>query len=337
MRPLAGLILSLCMATVLPAAKTLDFYFIDVEGGQATLIVTPSKQSLLVDAGWAGFNKRDAERIKAAAKSAGIKNIDYLAMTHYHNDHVGGIPQIAAMLPVKNFVDHGPNNETSKGAKELTEAYDEVVKTGNHMVMKPGDKIPLKGLDVTIVAANGVTLSSALPGGGAANSLCASAPQFKEDKSENARSLGFVLTFGKFRFIDLGDLTSAKEMNLVCPNNLLGTVDVYLTTHHGLDASNAQAIVHALHPRVAIMNNGAKKGGVPAAWKIIKDSPGLEDIWQVHFANAGGKETNVPDPMIANITEDTDEGKALKLSASDDGSFVVTNTRNKYTKTYAKK
>lgn len=336
MRLLTGLVLSLCMATVLPAAKTLDFYFIDVEGGQATLIVTPSKQSLLVDAGWPGFNKRDAERIKAAAKSAGIKHIDYLAVTHYHNDHVGGVPQIVAMLPVKNFIDHGPNNETNKGAKELSEAYDEAVKTGNHMVMKPGDKIPLKGLDITVVAANGERIGSALAGAGAANPLCDAASKFPEDKSENARSLGFVLNFGKFRFVDLGDLTSAKELNLVCPNNLLGTVDVYLTTHHGLDASNPKAIVHALRPRVAIMNNGAKKGGVPAAWKVIKDSPGLEDMWQVHFAVAGGKETNVPEPMIANI-EENDEGKALKLSASADGSFTVTNTRNKYSKTYAKK
>ncbi len=337
MRLLAGFVLSLCVATVLPAAKTLDFYFIDVEGGQATLIVTPSKQSLLVDAGWPGFNKRDAERIKAAAKSAGIKHIDYLAVTHYHNDHVGGVPQIVAMLPVKNFIDHGPNNETTKGAKELSEAYDEAVKTGNHMVMKPGDKIPLKGLDITVVAANGERIGSALAGAGAANPLCDAALKFPEDKSENARSLGFVLNFGKFRFVDLGDLTSAKELNLVCPNNLLGTVDVYLTTHHGLDASNPKAIVHALRPRVAIMNNGAKKGGVPAAWKVIKDSPGLEDMWQVHFAIAGGKETNVPDPMVANITEDNDEGKALKISASEDGSFTVTNTRNKYSKTYAKK
>lgn len=337
MRLLAGFVLSLCVATVLPAAKTLDFYFIDVEGGQATLIVTPSKQSLLVDAGWPGFNKRDAERIKAAAKSAGIKHIDYLAVTHHHTDHVGGVPQIVAMLPVKNFIDHGPNNETTKGAKELSEAYDEAVKTGNHMVMKPGDKIPLKGLDITVVAANGERIGSALAGAGAANPLCDAALKFPEDKSENARSLGFVLNFGKFRFVDLGDLTSAKELNLVCPNNLLGTVDVYLTTHHGLDTSNPKAIVHALRPRVAIMNNGAKKGGVPAAWKVIKDSPGLEDLWQVHFAIAGGKETNVPDPMVANITEENDEGKALKISASEDGSFTVTNTRNKYSKTYAKK
>src|SRR5882672_12208718 len=143
MRFLAGCFLTLCMASLLPAAKTLDFYFVDVEGGQATLIVTPSKQTLLVDTGWPGFNKRDATRIAAAAKSAGVKHIDYLVITHYHNDHVGGVPQLVAVLPVKNFVDHGPNNETNKSANELSAAYDAAVKTGNHMVMKPGEKIPL--------------------------------------------------------------------------------------------------------------------------------------------------------------------------------------------------
>jgi competence protein ComEC len=336
MRLLAGLVLTLCIAPVLPAAKTLDIFFVDVEGGQATLIVTPSKQSLLVDTGWPGFNKRDATRIAAAAKSAGIKHIDYLVTTHYHTDHVGGVSQLVAMLPVKNFIDHGPNRESGKSAKELNEAYDEAVKTGNHLVMKPGDKIPLKGLDITVVAADGERITNALPGAGSPNSYCEGTQKFPEDKSENARSLGFVLNYGKFRFVDLGDLTSAKEVDLVCPNNLLGTVDVYLTTHHGLDASNSKAIVHALHPRVAIMNNGAKKGGVPAAWQIVKSSPGLEDLWQVHFAIAGGKETNVPEPMIANI-EENDEGKSLKVSALDDGSFTVTNSRNKYSKSYPKK
>jgi len=324
------------MASVLPAAKTLDFYFIDVEGGQATLIVTPSKQSVLVDSGWPGFNKRDALRIKAAAKSAGINHIDYLAVTHFHNDHVGGVPQIAALLPVKNFVDHGPNRETGKGPGELRAAYDEAAAMGTHLVMKPGDKIPLKGMDVAVVSADGEGLKSALPGAGTANPLCADAPAFPVDETENARSLGFILTFGKFRFADLGDLTSAKEKDLVCPANLLGAVDLFLVSHHGADSSNAKILVHALHPRVAILNNGSKKGASPAAWKVVKESPGLEDFWQLHFAIAGGKETNVPEPMIANI-EDADEGKAIKVSATEDGTFTVTNLRNKFTKTYTKK
>lgn len=324
------------MASVLPAAKTLDIYFIDVEGGQATLIVTPSKQSVLVDAGWPGFNKRDAMRIAAAAKSAGVKHIDYLAVTHFHNDHVGGVPQIAAMLPVKNFLDHGPNRETGKGPGELRASYDEAVAAGTHLVMKPGDKIPLKGMDVTVVSADGEGIKSALPGAGAANPLCAAAPEFPVDNTENARSLGFILTFGKFRFADLGDLTSAKEKDLVCPANLLGAVDLFLVSHHGADSSNAKIFVHALHPRVAILNNGSKKGASPEAWKVVKESPGLEEFWQLHFAIAGGKDTNVPEPMIANI-EEADEGKALKVSAMEDGSFTVTNLRNKFVKNYPKK
>ncbi|HUS06868.1 MAG TPA: MBL fold metallo-hydrolase [Bryobacteraceae bacterium] len=333
MRLFAALILGLCTSALAPAAKTLDVYFIDVEGGQASLIVTPAGQSMLVDAGWPGFNQRDASRIAQAAKSAGVKHLDYLVVTHFHRDHVGGVPELVAKLPVKNFVDHGPNVETGKGAEELSSAYDKAVQSGRHIVVKPGDTIPLKGVTVDVVAANGEGLKTALPKGGAANSVCEASNSFPEDKTENARSVGFVLSFGKFRFVDLGDLTSRKEFDLVCPENRLGKVDVYLTTHHGAASSNAKAIVQALQPRVAIMNNGAKKGGEPAAWQIIRNSPGLEDLWQVHFAIAGGKENNVPEPMIANLEENC-EGKSLKLSAMQDGSFTILNSRNKYQKTY---
>jgi competence protein ComEC len=335
MRLLAGILISLASAVVLPAAKSLDFYFIDVEGGQSTLIVTPSKQSLLVDTGWPGFNRRDSTRIASAAKKAGIKQIDYLVITHFHDDHVGGVPQLIEKLPVKHVIDHGPNTETSKRAKELTEAYEAAIKASEHITMKPGDKIPLKGLDVTVVTANGEHIEAALPGAGQPNQYCDASKTYRTDPSENARSLGFVLNFGKFRFIDLGDLTSAKELGLVCPNNLIGQISLYLTSHHGLDASNAKEFVWALHPRVAVMNNGATKGGMPKAWQVVKNSPGLEDLWQVHFSVAGGKENNVPDPMIANIDETT--GEYIKVSAMPDGSFTVWNNRNKYTKTYAAK
>jgi competence protein ComEC len=322
---------ALCSAR---AAKTLDVYFIDVEGGQATLIVTPSKQSMLVDAGWPGFSGRDAGRIGAAAKAAGVKQIDYLLITHYHTDHVGGALQLAEKMPVKNFVDHGPNNETGKNADELNTTYGKAVAMGKHLVVKPGDKIPLKDVDVTVLTANGERIGSAVAGGGQANPLCGK--QFPEDKSENARSLGVLITYGKFKMIDLGDLTSRKEADLVCPENRVGTIDVYLTTHHGTETSNADTIVHALKPRVAIMNNGAKKGGSPQAWQTVRNSPGLEDLWQLHFAVAGGKENNVPDSFIANL-DPACEGKHLKLSANSDGSFSVANSRNKYEKSYKAK
>jgi beta-lactamase superfamily II metal-dependent hydrolase len=326
-----GLFGAFCIAQ---AAKTLDMYFVDVEGGQATLIVTPAKQSLLVDAGWPGFSGRDAGRIAAAAKAAGVKQIDYLVVTHFHTDHVGGVLQLAEKLPVKTFVDHGPNNETGRNADELNSTYAKAVATGKHLVVKPGDKIPLKGVDVTVLTADGERIQSPVSGAGMPNPLCGR--DFPEDKTENARSLGVLITFGKFRMINLGDLTSRKEADLVCPENRVGAVDVYLTTHHGTNTSNADVIVHALKPRVAIMNNGAKKGGSPDAWQVIRKSPGLEDLWQLHFAVAGGKENNVPDSFIANLDPNC-EGKHLKLAANADGSFLVTNSRNKYEKMYKAK
>lgn len=328
------LLVCLVFAPLANAAKTLEVYFIDVEGGQATLFVAPGGESMLVDTGWAGFNGRDAGRIAAAAKHAGVKKIDYLVITHYHADHVGGVPQLAAKLPVRNFVDHGPNVETGKQAEQLSRAYIETQeKFGHHLVVKPGDAIPIKGLKVEVLSAAGNVISAPLEGAGKPNDFCAGFERKEEDKSENARSLGTLITFGKFRMIDLGDLTWNKEYELVCPNNKIGTVDVYLTTHHGMNISGSAAIVHALHPRVAIMNNGARKGGTAEAWQTVHSSPGLEDIWQIHYAIAGGKDNNAPDTFIAN-TDENCEGQYIKLSVQPDGTFTVTNSRNKYSKTY---
>lgn len=316
------------------APKTLDIYFVDVEGGQATLIVTPSKQSLLIDAGWPGFENRDAKRIAAAAKKAGIKKIDFLLTTHYHRDHVGGVPEIAAILPVVTFVDHGPIRETGKAADELFLAYRQVMEKAKRMTVKPGDTLPLKDVKVEVLSADGNLIAQARPGAGAPNPLCSSEKRKDDDPTENARSLGTFLTFGKFRFIDLGDLTWNKELELVCPTNKIGQVDVYLTTHHGMDISGPAAIVHALKPRVAIMNNGAKKGGSAPAWQAVHSSPGLEDFWQLHYAEAGGKENNAPDAFIANPVEDG-SGGWIRVSAESSGAFTVYNSRNKYQKTYA--
>ena len=314
-------------------AKTMDVYFVDVEGGQATLVVSPSGKSLLVDTGWPGFEERDAKRIAAAAKQAGVKQIDYLMITHFHRDHVGGITQLAAKLPIRNFVDHGPNVETGKAAEELSAAYEKVKATGQHLLVKPGDTIPVPGLTVDVVASNGQLTTKALPGGGQANPLCTSAKRHEDDTTENSRSVGIVISYGKFRMIDLGDLTWNKELDLMCPENRIGTVDVYLSTHHGADASGPAAIVHALHPQVVIQNNGARKGASPSAWQVMKASPGLEDLWQLHYAVAGGKDNNSADTFIAN-TDERCEGKWLKLSVDATGAFTVTNSRNKYQKTY---
>ncbi|HXN22584.1 MAG TPA: MBL fold metallo-hydrolase [Candidatus Dormibacteraeota bacterium] len=320
---------------VAAAPKPLDIYFIDVEGGQATLVVNPSGQSILFDTGWPGFEGRDADRIAAVANAVGVQQIDYLVITHFHRDHVGGVAQLANRMKIGTFVDHGPNREDSAVTREDYAAYEKVVGKNSRRSLRPGDQIPLRDIQVRVLAADGQHISAALPGAGQPNPRCVSEPETSVDPTENARSLGVLITYGKFRFLDLGDLTKKKELELVCPNNLIGVVDLYLTTHHGGDTSNPKALVQELRPRVAVMNNGARKGGSPAAWEIIHNSPGLADLWQLHYAVEAGKDHNVPEAMIANVDEKC-EGKYLKVSAQPNGTFTILNSRNKFEKAYPK-
>ena len=306
-------------------AKTLDLYFIDTEGGQATLVVAPSGQSLLIDTGYTGLGGRDTLRIAAAAKDAGIKRIDHLLITHFHDDHVGGVANLLDRFMVTEFLDHGPSIET----KGYPDPYAAAIAKGQHRVVAAGDRIPIKDLDITVVAASGKSIAAK----GEPNSHCTGVTDRDSDleAGENSQSVGVLVAFGKFRFVDLGDLTWNKELALLCPENKVGKVDLYLTTHHGGESSKA---IWGLAPRVAVMNNGPMKGGDPAGWKNVMASPGLEDLWQLHFALAGGKETNVPDTFIVNV-DANDQGRYLKVSALADGSFMVTNPRNKFSKTYA--
>lgn len=328
---LCALFLTLAAAPCV-LARPLEIFFIDVEGGQSTLIVSPSGQSLLIDTGWRGFENRDADRIVQAAKAAHVGKIDYLLITHYHRDHVGGVQALANDMKIVNFLDHGPNTEDSKTTKEDYVDYIKAVQLGEHTVLTPGDTVPIKGLSVKVLTAAGVHLQKPLEGAGQPNPFCASSPKRDVDPTENAQSVGILVTYNKFRFLDMGDLTWNKELELMCPNNPIGTVDVFLVSHHGLNQSNSPALVHAVHPRVAIMNNGARKGGSPDAWQIVKDSPGLEDLWQLHYAEAGGKDHNVADSFIANV--DQGDGSYIKLTAEGNGSFTVWNQRNKFEKAY---
>jgi competence protein ComEC len=327
-----------CASPAVASPKQLQIYFVDVEGGQATLFVTPQGKSLLIDTGWPGNNGRDADRIVAAATLAGIAKIDFVLLTHYHTDHTGGVPQLAARIPIGTFIDHGENREPREAATEQAwHAYQTLLVKENHkrIIAKPGDDLPIEGIQVKVISADGALLDKPLPGAGAVNPNCSMAEQPPADQTENARSLGILLTFGKLRILDLGDLTKDKERELMCPVNKLGTVDIYVVSHHGWSQSNSPLFLNGIAPRVAIMDNGATKGGSPSSWDAIEKSPRLEDLWQLHYSNEGGAAHNASDSFIANLSGPADAANYLKLMASPDGSFDVYNARRQATKHYA--
>jgi beta-lactamase superfamily II metal-dependent hydrolase len=333
MRLLAPLVFLFCSHAA-AASNDLTAYFVDVEGGQATLFVTPSGQSVLIDTGWAGFNGRDAERIAVAAKQAGVTQIDYLLITHFHLDHVGGVPALAAKLPIKNFVDHGETVEHDANGQSLFDAYQKEVAKGKHIVVKPGDKLPIEGLEWIIVSAGGNVIDKPLPGAGKPNPDCTSFQKRDIKDDENGQSTGSFIRLGNFKAVDLGDLLWNKEEGLMCPVTRIPDVDIYITSHHGMNMSGSPSLVHGLHAKVAIMDNGARKGGTVEAWDTMHGTRGLADIWQLHFAVAGGVEHNSPENMIANMTEDNDQANTIKLVAHSDGHFEITNSRNGFTKKY---
>jgi beta-lactamase superfamily II metal-dependent hydrolase len=314
----------------------LRIYFIDVEGGQATLCVTPTGESLLVDTGWPRFSGRDADRIVSAAKDAGLTKIDYVLITHFHVDHVGGVPQLAERIPIGTFIDHGENREsTDPPTVQVWQAYQKLLQSGKykHITAKPGDKLPIKGMDAVVVSADGNVISNPLPGAGGENPACKGAERSPDDTTENARSLGFLATFGKLRILDLGDLTKDKEWDLMCPVNKLGKVDIYIVSHHGWQQSGSAQLVDGIAPRVAIMDNGAKKGGSPGPWEVIEKSPRLENLWQLHYSEEGGSTHNVPAEFVAN-PQGPDAGHYLLLTAHPDGSFEVFNSRTTQVRKY---
>src|SRR3984885_3030503 len=284
-------------------ARNLEIYWVDVEGGGATLIVTPDGQSLLVDTGNPAPDDRDAKRVFQATQKAGLKKIDYLLITHFHGDHVGGVPALAKLIPIEHFLDHGDSIEAQDPRSgPAWEAY-KAVAAGKRTTLKPGDKLPLKGVDALVISSNGQIIATPVKGGGAANPYCADAVQKPADKTENQRSAGILLTYGKFKFLDLGDLTWDIEMQLACSVNKLGTVTLFQATHHGFvnDFSGAPAFVLAVKPQVVVVNNGETKGWQNSAWETVMKIPGLEDVWQVHQARGPNHDHNVKVEQIANL------------------------------------
>jgi competence protein ComEC len=285
-----------------PASRGLQIYVVDTEGGKATLFLAPSGQTVLIDSGNPGG--RDTDRIMAVIEDAGVKQIDYLLSTHYHVDHVGGLQELSKRIPIKTFVDHGPTVEEREQVPGFQASYKEIYDKARHLVVKPGDTIPVTGLDWRIVSAAGQVLKTPLPGGGKPNPACASfTPKDITTDPENAQSVGSVISFGQFRTIDLGDLLWNKEQELMCPVNPIGTVDVYLVSHHGTDASGSAVLVHGLQPRVAVMQNGTRKGAGAQTMPTMRTSPGLEDIWQLHWGYGAGIEQNSAGVFIANVDD----------------------------------
>lgn len=342
-----------CAALAAAQSKDLTIYYVDVEGGQETLFIAPSGETMLVDTGNPGG--RDTDRLMLAMKDAGVKEIDYMVLTHYDRDHIGGLKELSDRVAIHHFIDHGAPFDQHEQIQGFQAMYPSIYAKGTRHSAKPGDKIPIRGMDVQVVTSGGEVLKKPLPGAGKPNPECAAFVRRNEADDDNKNSVGTVITYGKFRTIDLGDFTWNYEQKLMCPDNPIGTVDVYLTSHHGIDRSGSAVLVHALHPKVAIMNDGPHKGGTPQTMGVLESSPGLEDIWELHWAYAGGLEYNPPGRFVAN--EETPEKMAdfilhpqagrgggppadhspaywIKLTAHSDGSFAVENSRNHFSKMY---
>lgn len=317
-------------------AGKLRIYFIDVEGGQSTLFVTPGGQSLLIDTGWPDNHGRDANRIVAAAKRAGLQRIDYVLLTHYHIDHTGGVPNLVARIPVGAFIDHGPNRQTSDPETEgVYEAYQRVIATGKyrHILAHPGMILPIRGMRVEVLTSDGNFIAKPLPGAGQPNPYCKTSEVRPPDQTENARSNGVLITFGRLRILDLGDLTWDKEMDMMCPTNRIGHVDLLVVSHHGWYQSSSPALVDAVAPRVAIMDNGATKGGSIPTVKTIRAIPGLAAEYQLHYSDEAGA-GNPPAEYLANV-QGPDTGNGLEVTASLNGNLSVYNPRTGRTQDYA--
>ncbi len=328
-------------ATASAQPRNLDIYWVDVEGGAATLVVSPSGESLLIDSGWE-VGDRDAKRIHAAAQRAGLTKIDYFILSHFHADHAGGLVALAKLMPIGHCFDRGDFIEPAN--QKWRDNYLSVCGS-KRTILEAGDRIPIKGLQVDIVASDGRLIAQPLNGGGQPNPLCATAENKPKDVPENQLMVGALLTYGKFTFLDLADLDWEKEMEFTCPVNKLGQISIWQAGRHGaLDGAGAPGFLYAVKPQVVVVNNGPRKGlGGPSPgaerskyvhYERIAKTPDIEGIWQGHLSLLD-REHNAPESNIANLEDTADcQGHTIRASVSRNGTFTVTNDRNGLTRTY---
>ena len=324
---IAGLLLPFASHAGL-ADKTLDIYWVDVEGGAATLIVTPQNESVLIDAGWPGG--RDSQRIfETATKLAGLKKIDYLITTHFHIDHFGGTAELSELIPIgtlynNGIPDHDPDNTADTRFALMIKPYREM-KVGRREIIHPDDVIALSQspdenvarVTLRCLAAKQV-FTQHVPKGATNNQFCGETQLREPDTTDNANSVVTLLSFGPFRFFDGGDLTWNMENRLVCPANLVGAVDVYQVDHHGTDLSNNPLLVHSLAPTVSVMDNSADKGGNPNSLETMKSAPSVQARYQLHKSFFKGAKENTDDEYIANLERHCN-GNCIKMSVAPDG------------------
>ena len=344
------------------AEAPLRIISIDVDGGAATLYVTPQGHALLIDTGWpAGRGgargapgspppapmPSSAQRIAAAARAAGVTRLDYLVMSHYHIDHVGGIQELIGLLPIDTFVDHGPNREeTAADATPGQQAnapalhypeYVAAIAGRKHRVIRAGETIRLDDLLFTAVASDGERIARPMRGAGAAGADCAAATSKARDDNggeENPRSVGLLAQWGRARILALADTSWNAENALVCPINLIGRVDLMFADDHGSDVANSPTLLNSVKPTVVLMNNGATKGAAGPALDRVTAVTGPQGLWQLHFATRT-PEKNAPADQIAN-PEGADAMAAITVAVSQGGSLTLTNGRNGFSRTYAK-
>jgi beta-lactamase superfamily II metal-dependent hydrolase len=318
--------------------KSLDLYWIDVEGGAATLIVTPAGEAVLIDSGNPG--RRDADRIvKVAIHEAGLRRIDHLITTHYHRDHFGGAAQLAAALPIGEVHDNGD----FAGQRERADAEYYEFKAARRSVISPGDVIPLR----TAATADAPTLQLRCLAARqkfieapslAPNPCCEAHIPKPVDNSDNANSVVMLLSYGDFDFLDTGDLTWNREFDLACPTNRVGKIDLFQASHHGLDVSNNPVLIRSVEPRVAVINNGTTKGCMPQMFAVLKETSSIEAIYQVHKnLRPDGSVNNAPDEYIANVASEC-QGEFLQASVAADGkSYTVSVRSSGHRRTFASK